>query len=146
LTMGAAVTFLDGVVNEFTGVAISGKTNDFAGSRIPYTPAWQLAGNANYQFPISGTSTGFVGGQVTRRTATNSSIGYPALYTLPTYTLLDLQAGVDLAGGRYRVMLWGKNVTNEFYVSNVTNAVVDGIARYAGFPATFGVTFSAHYQ
>ena len=145
LTMGAAVTFLDGVVNEFTGVAISGKTNDFAGSRIPYTPAWQLAGNANYQFPISGTSTGFVGGQVTRRTATNSSIGYPALYTLPTYTLLDLQAGVDLAGGRYRVMLWGKNVTNEFYVTNVTNAVVDGIARYAGFPATFGVTFSAHY-
>jgi outer membrane receptor protein involved in Fe transport len=52
---------------------------------------------------------------------------------------------VDLDGGRYRVMLWGKNVTNEFYVTNVTSAVVDGVARYAGFPATYGVTFSARY-
>jgi outer membrane receptor protein involved in Fe transport len=145
LTMGAAVTYLDANIDDFTGVAIDGVTRNFAGSKIPYTPAWQLAGNANYQFPISARVTGFVGGQVTRRTQTNSSIGYPALYTIPTYTLLDLQGGVDLDGGRYRVMLWGKNVTNEFYVTNVTSAVVDGIARYAGFPATYGVTFSARY-
>jgi outer membrane receptor protein involved in Fe transport len=42
-------------------------------------------------------------------------------------------------------MLWGKNVTNEFYVTNVTSAVVDGVARFAGFPATFGATVSYHF-
>jgi hypothetical protein len=36
-------------------------------------------------------------------------------------------------------------VTNEFYVTNVTSAVVDGVARFAGYPATFGVTVACHF-
>jgi iron complex outermembrane recepter protein len=145
LAVGVNATFLDAKIEEFTGVAVDGVYANFNDTRIPYTPAWQLAGNVNYQFPLSGSATGFVGSQVTRRTATNSSVGAPALFTIPAYTLLDVQAGAEFQGGRYRVMLWGKNIANEFYVTNVTSAVVDGVARFAGFPATFGVTFSARY-
>jgi iron complex outermembrane receptor protein len=144
LTLGAAVTYLNAHIQQFTGVAINGATSNFNGTRVPYTPAWQLAGNFNYDFPISGTTTGFIGGQVTRRTATNSSVGYPPLFTIPAYTLLDLQGGVDFEGGRYRAKLWGKNVTDEFYVTTVISGQ-DGVARYAGFPATYGVTFSARF-
>jgi outer membrane receptor protein involved in Fe transport len=145
LTLGGAVTFLDGSIDKFTGVAVNGSFADFKGSRIPYTPKWQLAGNFNYEFPIGGNAKMFVGGQVSRRTGTNSVLGYPVLFTLPAYTLLDLQGGVDFADGRYRAMVWGKNVTNQFYVTNVTSSVVDGVARYVGRPATYGITLSFRY-
>ena len=145
LTIGGAATYLDGSIDKFTGVAVDGAFADFKGSRIPYTPKWQLAGNFNYEFPISNNAEMFIGGQLTHRSGTNSVLGYPALFTIPAYTLLDLQGGVDFADGRYRVMVWGKNVTNEFYVTNVTSSVVDGVARYAGRPATYGITLSFKY-
>jgi iron complex outermembrane recepter protein len=145
LTFGFAVTYLDAKIKQFVGVAIDGLENDYAGSRIPYTPTWQLAGNVGYRYPVSDTVEAFLGAQVNRRTATNSVLGSRALFEIPAYTLVDVQAGLDFAGGRCRVMLWGKNVTNEFYVTNVTSAVVDGVARFAGFPATFGATVSYHF-
>jgi iron complex outermembrane recepter protein len=145
LTLGLAATYLHATIQQFTGVAIDGLENNYAGSRIPYTPAWQLGGNAGYRFPVSDTVEAFLGAQVNRRTATNSVLGSPSLYAIPAYTIVDLQGGVDFAGGRCRVMLWGKNVANEFYVTNVVSAVVDGVARYAGLPATFGATISYHF-
>ena len=145
LTLALAATYLDATIDQFVGVAINGVKNDYAGSRIPYTPKWQLGASADYRFPLSGSVEGFIGAQVNRRTATSSVLGSPPLFAIPAYTLLDLQAGLDLAGGRCRVMLWGKNVTNEFYVTNVVSAVVDGVARYAGFPATFGATVAYRF-
>jgi iron complex outermembrane recepter protein len=41
-------------------------------------------------------------------------------------------------------MVWGRNVTNKFYWDNVAHPY-DTIVRYAGMPATFGITFSAHF-
>ena len=145
LTIGGALTYLDATIDRFTGVAVNGVTAAFDGARIPYTPKWQLAGNADYSVPISANAELFLGGQVTHRSGTNSVIGSPVVFTIPSYTLLDLQAGVDFNDGRYRVMVWGKNVTNEFYVTNVVSAVVDGVGRYAGRPATYGATVSFRY-
>ena len=55
-----------------------------------------------------------------------------------------LQVGVDFGEGKYRVMAWGKNVFNEFYITN-RNYSFDGVAQYAGKPATYGITVSAKY-
>jgi len=145
MAIGGAVTYLDATIDRFTGVAINGATGTFDGSRIPYTPKWQLSGNANYEFAVGANSKAFVGGQISHRTATSSAIGSPDFFTLPAYTIVDLQTGVDFDEGRYRVMIWGKNVTDEFYITNVASAVVDGISRYAGRPATYGATVSFHY-
>ena len=145
LTVGLAATYLDATIDKFVGLAISGQLNNYAGSRIPYTPRLQVGGNANYEFPINETTQGFVGGQVTYRSDTNASVGSPKLFDLPAYTLLDLQAGVDFKNGRYRVMVWGKNVTNQFYVTNVISPIVDGNSRFTGRPTSYGVTVSFHY-
>jgi outer membrane receptor protein involved in Fe transport len=63
---------------------------------------------------------------------------------LPGYTLVDAQGGVNFAQGRYRVMLWGKNITNRFYLTNVIH-YTDGIQRFMGMPATYGITVSYRY-
>ncbi len=63
---------------------------------------------------------------------------------LPGYTLVDAQGGINFAQGRYRVMLWGKNITNKFYLVN-TQRYADGIQRFIGMPATYGITVSFRY-
>nr|WP_087573188.1 MULTISPECIES: TonB-dependent receptor [unclassified Sphingomonas]AJW29516.1 TonB-dependent receptor [Sphingomonas sp. JE1] len=145
LTLGGALTYLDATIDRFTGVAVNGVSATFDGSPIPYTPKWQIGSSVNYTIPISETAKLFVGGQLTHRSATNSVIGSPKQYTIPSYTLVDLQAGVELEDGRYTIMAWGKNVTDEFYLTNVVSSVNDGIGRYTGRPATYGVTISFHY-
>ena len=115
-----------------------------SGNPIPYTSSWNLGGNVNYTFPISGSTNGFIGGQATYRSWTTSSIGNEPVFRMPGYALFDVQGGMDFVGGKYRVMLWGKNIFNKFYVVNVAR-YSDGIQRFTGMPATYGVTLSAKF-
>jgi outer membrane receptor protein involved in Fe transport len=61
-------------------------------------------------------------------------------YNLPAYTLLDLRAGIEAEDGSWRLMVWGKNVTNKYYWQNAITSY-DVVTRYAGQPAMYGVTF-----
>ena len=53
-------------------------------------------------------------------------------------------AGLDFGNGRYRVWAWSKNVTDEYYWTNVF-ANGNAIARFVGQPATYGVSFLARF-
>jgi outer membrane receptor protein involved in Fe transport len=52
---------------------------------------------------------------------------------------LDLRAGYEAVGGKWRAQVWAKNVTNKYYWTNVIPAS-DVAGRFAGRPATYGVT------
>jgi iron complex outermembrane receptor protein len=43
-----------------------------------------------------------------------------------------------------RVQIWGKNVTNKGYWSNVVH-IYDTYDRITGQPVTYGITFSAKF-
>jgi outer membrane receptor protein involved in Fe transport len=85
-----------------------------------------------------------VGATVTQRSVSFATIGPAPIDRLPPYVLLDLRASVSTQDNRYRVEIWGKNVTNKFYWDNVSHPY-DTIVRYAGMPVTYGVTFSARF-
>jgi iron complex outermembrane receptor protein len=85
---------------------------------------------------------GFVGGSITYDSKTYAGVGALNLMRIDSYTLLDLRMGMEFGSGRYRVWAWGKNVTDEYYWSNVF-ANGNAIARFVGPPATYGVSFSA---
>ena len=63
----------------------------------------------------------------------------PPLFRVDSYTVLDLRAGLE--SDKWRVFLWGKNVGNTYYWNNV-NPSFDVVVRYAGMPATYGITAS----
>lgn len=144
LTLALNGTYLDAMVDRFTGVNNAGQAGVFDGTRVPYTPRWQFGGSANYKLPLTPEFGGFVGSQVNYRSGTNSSIGGSSEYNIPGYTLVDLQAGVESESGSWKAFVWGKNVTNEYYVTNVLNNT-DGRDRFVGMPATYGVTVSLRY-
>ena len=41
-------------------------------------------------------------------------------------------------------MLWGRNITDEFQPVN-SKKTTDGVVRYTGMPATYGVTISYNW-
>jgi len=63
---------------------------------------------------------------------------------IDSFTLVDLRAGLELRDGRYRVWAWGKNVTDEYYWSNVF-ANGNAVARFVGQAEAYGLSLSARF-
>jgi outer membrane receptor protein involved in Fe transport len=128
-----------------------GNVANFVGERFPITTVWQGVLDAEYRMPVSARMAAFVGSTVSGRTnsstalgnSTSVPLGYPAL-EIDGYALLDLRAGVESSGGSWRAWLWGRNVTNKFYLIQEARQS-DELMRVAGMPATYGVSFSYRY-
>jgi outer membrane receptor protein involved in Fe transport len=157
LRLSGAATYLDAKITKYVGVNAGGTTADFAGTDIPFTPKWQFVANADYSPPVTGSIRPFIGATLSTRSSTTSIVGSAVgaiinpgfrasvpiedTYNIDGYTLLDLRAGIESEDDSWRLMVWGKNVTNKYYWNNVITAF-ENIVRYTGSPATYGVTFS----
>ncbi|MBA2935526.1 TonB-dependent receptor [Sphingomonas sp. CGMCC 1.13654] len=157
LTLTAGVTYLQSKVLKYTGVNVTGATEDFRGVDLPFTPKWTYTFDGEYKLPRFSNGGGlFVGGTVTGRSSetaafdgdgltldglpkAKSAPGAERPYHIDGYATLDLRAGYEAPDGRWRVQVWGKNVTNKYYWTNVIPAT-DVAGRFAGRPATYGVT------
>jgi iron complex outermembrane recepter protein len=138
-----SMTYLDTRVTDYYGYNAEGVTGDLAGSTLPFSPKWSGVFDSEYRFPLNTAVDGFVGGDVTGKSRQTTLIGANAEEYIDDYFLLDLRAGVASRDGTWRVSLWGKNVLDKYYWNNVIREP-DNTIRYAGFPATFGLTVSYH--
>ncbi|MEC3909628.1 TonB-dependent receptor [Sphingobium sp. CR2-8] len=152
LTLSGSATYIKSKVLKYTGQTVL-QTNsvlrDFSGSPFNFAPKWSLNGDLNYTMPISSTFDAFVGANVAYRGKTSSAFVPPnqtaveqaglKVFEIPSYTSVDGQLGVQAHDGKWRAYIWGKNIFNKFYVSNIVR-VTDVIVRYPGQPATFGGT------
>ncbi|WP_176593981.1 TonB-dependent receptor [Sphingobium sp. EM0848] len=140
LTIGGAVTYLDTKLVEAAGLySLTGALGDFSGNPIPRASKWDVSGNFNYSFSVGATTKAFFGGQIIHRSHATSSIGNEPDFKLPAYTTIDVQGGLEFHDGKVRIMVWGKNIMNEFYLTNIYQ-YTDGIQRFTAKPATYGVT------
>lgn len=144
LVLNTSATYVDTKVKRGTVRDPNAFPIDVAGDAFPYTPKWQLMGDVEYRFPVSGNLGAFAGVNVNYRTSTVGAFGGDADYAVPSYTLVDLRAGIESADGHWTAQIWGRNVFNEFYVVNTSHAI-DAVARTAGRPATYGVKISFRY-
>ena len=139
LTLGFTGDYIESKIDRYTGVNAGGVTANFKGSSVPFTPKWQIGANARYETPLTSSLKIFVSPQLTYRSSTYAIVGETPDYKINSFALLDGQIGVESTAG-WRAFLWGKNITNKYYWTNVV-AGQDTIVRYAGRPATYGVSF-----
>lgn len=144
LTFNLAGTYVYSRVDNFVGVGFNGGVFDFDGTRLPFVPKWVFNAGANYKFALNDHYDAFLGGNVVYNDEQFSIIGADANSRLKPYALLDLRAGVATEDGKYRLTVYGKNVTNTYYYTNAPT-IYDTQVRYAGRPATYGVSLSARY-
>lgn len=160
LRFSGSLAYVNSQVTRFTGLNAFGIAQDFRGASIPFTPEWQGQFSADYSWNATSSVQPFLGATVSARSSTASYLdgenlevpNIPGASTAPGvkypfymrgYATLDLRVGADI-GNHVRVMVWGKNVTNQYYWQNVIYAYDTGF-RLAGRPATFGGTVSWKY-
>ncbi|ETI63484.1 hypothetical protein C100_12610 [Sphingobium sp. C100] len=158
LTVNAAYTFLDAKVDRFVGTNAGGETGiDFAGTPIPYTPRHQVSVGFNYDQPLSGDLVLFSGASINHRSGTIATLGgntnpstvfakaVPCVYCIDGYTTIDAQLGIRDESQGWRAFVWGKNIGNEYYWTNVA-AGYDTVARFVGRPTSYGVTVGYSFR
>ena len=150
LSFTFAAAYTDAKVTKFTGVSSGGQFADFSGASVPYTPRWQASVSGDYSWDVGGIRP-FLGGDLRVRSDTTSIVGGDdiliggrQIYSIRGVPIVDLRAGFEAQDGRWRVMAWGKNVFDEYVFDNVF-AQSDVVVRYAGQPATYGLTVSYKY-
>lgn len=141
LSVSAGGTYISSrVQSSFPNFSILGAPANFKGEAFPYTPKFQGVGDVAYERPLSDHLTGTWGASYSYRTKTVAGFGISDVLSIKAYGLLDLRAGVKSPDNRWRVELFGRNVTNSYYWTNV-GRVFDVARRLTGRPATYGISF-----
>ncbi|WP_309612087.1 TonB-dependent receptor domain-containing protein [Sphingomonas sp.] len=156
LTLGGSVTYLDTSIRKYSGVDYVGTPRNFAGQPLPFAPKWSYGLNADYKMAMPNGGSPFIGVSLNGRSATdtvpggNTIVAVNSIHTrvLPglvhpfrtnSFATVDVRFGYEGADQRWSISAFGKNILNKYYWTNVVTAS-DFSARYAGPPATYGVT------
>lgn len=136
-------------VDRVTGAVLApadylGNPSSYVGQSFPNTPKWQGTFDAVYRMPVSAALEAYLGSTLTYNSATfgilsSGNAPLDALVELPSYTLLDVRAGLETSDSRWRAELWGRNVTNKYYLIGTIRAT-DYFSRFSGMPATYGIS------
>ena len=124
----------------------------FVGQKFPFAPEWQSVVDGQYRFKVSDGTEAYFGMDVTSRSSTNgallsnqaSAAPYERLLDIPGYSLVDIRTGADFGDGRWGIQLWGRNITDRFYLTS-TGRANDSTFRFTGMPATFGITLKYQF-
>lgn len=157
LTLSGSVLYLDAKVREYQGIVGSTQNAQglnvpvfapYRGARLPFSPKWQYSLRADYRYPLSGRLDGFVGVGVSGQ---SKSIGILTIlpqdiadFEINSRALVDATIGIEAEDGKWKLGLWGRNITNKYYWTQV-NVAYDSVAKYPGRPAEYGVMFSFKY-
>ncbi len=145
LTLTVAGTYLDTkVTSEFSNYTVLGTFGDFKGEAFPYTPKWQVVVDGEYRFPVSDRFDAVLGGTFNHRSSTKGGFGTVDVLKIDAYELLDLRAGFGPNDRQWQVQIFGRNVTNTYYWTNVAK-YSDAVRRLTGQPATYGVQFTTRF-
>lgn len=143
LTFNLGATWLDTEVKKGVEGLFStfGTPLDITGERFPLTPEWQGNADLAYDWAIGSDINAFAGVSAAYQGDTTGAFGRDARYDIDAYTLVDLRLGVRAADDSWRLWAWGRNVTDEYYWTNA-DRIGDTSVRFAGRPATYGVSLS----
>ena len=161
LSLSASGTYLDAKVDNYNGIvgqhAVSGvlvaDTASYSGVTLPFSPKFQYSFRADYDFAVSNGLRAFVGAGVNGQSSSKSALVIPnsilfgaptSYYDINARALVNGDLGIGDASGRWKLMLWGKNLFNKYYWTSATQAY-DTFVRYTGRPAEYGVQVSLKF-
>ena len=148
-----AVSYLDSEIGESeinsiltesgTAPAIDqfGTVIDLEGLPLPTTSEWNVNWGAEFSFPIDDRFETYFGWDVQHRSEYFTQLSNNPVFEAGDYTTLDLRVGFGNPDEGWDVQLWGRNVTDEYYLTAV-NKLADHAAAVTGRPATYGITFT----
>ena len=151
---------------------VYGVNRDLSGNDLPLTPELSYTLDLDYRTPLNSGGLIFAGVNVAGQTDSDavfdaddlSLADYPApgaspqngleagfhksitenYFVIEEYFVVGARVGYESSNGRFQAMLWGRNLTDEYYWNSVI-ASSEGGARVAGRPRTYGITLRYAY-
>ncbi|NOX51002.1 MAG: TonB-dependent receptor, partial [Gammaproteobacteria bacterium] len=145
LTLSGGMNYLNSeVTGDFNTPDPLGDISNIKGEEFPMAPEWQFNGDIEYRFSVGGQLDAYVGVSPSYRSTTKSAFGTNPLIEVDSYLLVDVRVGVETVDGSWRIEAYGRNVTDEYYLTQATREI-DAVTRLAGMPATYGVRVNFSY-
>ncbi len=119
------------------------------GSSLPWVPKWSTAVDGEYKHAAFGGFDGFIGATYSyvgkRSTDFASAATATGQTEVGSYNTYDARLGLD--NGRYRVTLYGKNLSDSRGITNYVSAAAGGIYSSVTVtqPLTVGLSVSAKF-
>lgn len=150
-TPGFAVS-MNGALTNARLTSDAPAASGFTGDKLPFSPRYSIAVNADYQWTASGGVQPFLGASL--RYLSKQEGDFDAVYigafgrraVIPSYAVVDLHAGIEV--GRFGIEAYARNLTNADGKTSVSSigfipnsAVATGMIR----PRTFGLSLTASY-
>ncbi|MEZ5481738.1 MAG: TonB-dependent receptor [Porticoccaceae bacterium] len=160
---------LNGVPYAFDAYGVN---RDLSGEDLPFTPELSYSLDLDYRTSLEQGGTLFMGVNVVGQSDSDAVFdgddltiegtiprGVPAVtgvdagfhksitdnyFVIEDYFTVGARIGYESDDGHLRVMLWGKNITDEYYWNSVI-ASSEGAGRSAGRPRTYGITVGYKY-
>ena len=150
LTIDANGAYTDAELTQNLPVGIN-TLSGAKGDRLPFTPKWTASLSVQKDFVIDSDLTGFVGasyayvGERMTTFKTNAASATRPRYTIPSYTTVDLRAGVDIRD-EMQVSLFVRNLLDKdgIITSGNRNGTNVPTARFVQ-PRTVGVTVAKSF-
>jgi outer membrane receptor protein involved in Fe transport len=145
LRLNAAVAYSDSNIDsDFPGLTPIGTPTNLQDETFEFTPRVAAVAGFEYQHAAGGAMQWFVGIDAKYQSDSHAGYGGLELFELPSYTLLDARFGLRSSDGRWSGQLWGRNLTDEYYVTNA-NYLGDFTYRLTGRPRTYGVSVTLRH-
>lgn len=145
LMLSANASWTDAELTADTPAGLYGSKGD----RLPWVPRWHASAGIDYDFPISGNWSGFIGGSYTyvgKRTTDFQAVPGPRI-EVPSYDGVDLRAGVNVENWSFKAYV--KNLTNDRGISSLSSETTDPTASPFSAvyvtPRTVGVSASVSF-
>jgi iron complex outermembrane receptor protein len=150
LTLSGGLSYVDAHYTDFpiapiaTVLPTGGYTvapGDGSGNSMVYTPKWTITASALYSIPAAtGTYSLAVNYYYNGRYFPDPANQFPQ----SPYYLLNTSVDWTSSDDRWKISLWGKNLNDAQYYSNINPTALRAAASAAA-PRTFGATFSVKW-
>ncbi len=144
LRIDPSVSYQDSKIEgTFEDFDFLGQVRDFGGEPFPVAPKVQADLDVSYTWTLASGWSATLGAHANYQDDTYAFFGEDDILYIDSYTLVDLRAA--LQRDAWKFSLWGRNVTDEYYWTNVSFAA-DSMVRFTGMPATYGIDASYVFE
>ncbi|MFA5601162.1 MAG: TonB-dependent receptor, partial [Phenylobacterium sp.] len=144
LTLIGSGTLLHTEVIGYAGINGAGQPENFDGRPFLYSPERSFALTALYNRDLTGSLGVQAAVNYRWQDEAHADLEGDPQFVIRDYGLLNASVGLHSLDDRWRLAVWGRNLTDEYYwtaVSSNANVVV----RFPGQPRTYGASLTVRF-
>ena len=116
---------------------------DFTGNRLQTAPENTFSAGFNFRHPIKDVGSLLLNASYAWQDDYFTGASNSPNFLIDSYGLVNASVGFETSDGRWRISLWGNNLSDKEYV--LIRGTSGAIGEYYGAPITYGATLTFNY-